>query len=254
VWKPIGEYVISALRPESDPAYVRFLNEPADSFEDEKWADKTFVAIRFFDLMVTAAEYQGIRWHMWLYYFPDFLKGLLKIYDASGENIDLTDEWPTRAAYLIHEIFGVLTGWIDNVKDIPKNSPHLALDNHTLTHQNGNIPKSAILALGSCFESLLTTGAVDDRFKKGIHSRVMSTLRTLSQGSIGEQHRAGRCRVILIKSIIQGGGEMHTPPDGYRDTLQLMWRDTDHVVRDDISGYARRLFPGPAETKGSVNG
>jgi hypothetical protein len=48
--------------------------------------------------MVTAAEYQGIQWHMWLYYFPHFIEGLVKIYDTSDENIDLSDEWPTRAA------------------------------------------------------------------------------------------------------------------------------------------------------------
>jgi hypothetical protein len=249
VWKPVGEYLISALRRENDPAYARFLNEPADSFDEEKWADSTFVAIRFFDLMVTAAEYQGIQWHMWLYYFPHFIEGLLKIYDSSGDNIDLSDEWPTRAAYLIHELFSALTGWIENIKDIPKDSPHLALDNHDLTHQNGNIPKSAILALGTCLESLLTAESVDERFKKSIHGMVMRTLRELSRGTIGEQHRAGRCRVILIKAIIQGGGDLHTPPDGYSDTLKRLWQETDHVVRDDIRGYARRLFPAGSEPK-----
>jgi hypothetical protein len=148
---------------------------------------------------------------------------------------------------LIYELFSVLTGWIENIKDIPKNSPHLALDNHNLTHQNGNIPKSAILALGPCLESVLTAESVDECFKKSIHGMVMHTLRELSQGTIGEQHRAGRCRVTLIKAIIQGGGELHTPTDGYSDRLKRLWRETDHVVRDDIRGYARRLFPAASE-------
>ncbi|WP_315805391.1 hypothetical protein [Bradyrhizobium sp. SZCCHNS3002] len=252
VWKPIGDYLISALRPGNDPAYVQFLNDAADGFEDEKWADRTFVTIRFFDLMVTAAQYQGIRWHMWLYYFPHFIEELLRIYDASGENIDLTDEWPTRAAYLIYQLFSALTRWIENIKDVPRDSPHLAL-NDNLAHQNGNIPKSAILALASCLESLLTAESVDDRFKKRIHGMVMHTLRELSQGTIGEQHRAGRCRVILIKAIIQGGGDLHTPPEGYSETLKRLWRETDHVVRDDISGYARRLFPAASEPRDSAN-
>jgi hypothetical protein len=242
VWKPIGEYVISTLRLENDPAYARYLNEPADDFDDEKWADRTFVAIRFFDLMVTAAEYQGIQWHMWLYYFPHFLEGLLKIYDTSGKGIDLSAEWPTRAAYLIYELFNALTRWIDDIKDLPSNSPHLALDNDNLSHQNSSIPKSAILALVSCLESLLTADSVDLRFKKYIHDMVMRVLRHMGPGTVGDRYR-----VILIKAIIQGGGEMHTPADSYVDTLKLLWRQTDHVVREGIRGYARRLFSGETE-------
>ena len=84
--------------------------------------------------------------------------------------------------------------------------------------------------------------AVDVRFKKSIHDMVMQVLRHLSQGTVGDRHR-----VILIKAIIQGGGEMHTPADGYVDALKLLWRQTDHVVRDDIRGYRRRLFPGQSK-------
>ncbi|MBV8891619.1 hypothetical protein [Bradyrhizobium sp.] len=233
VWKPLGEYVISALRPENDPAYVRFLNEAADDFDDEKWADKTFVAIRFFDLMVTAALYQGIQWHMWLYYFPHFLEGLLKLYDASGENIDLAAEWPTRASYLIYELFRALTGWIEAIKDIPKNSPHLAPADDNLTHENGNIPKSATLALASCLESLLTANSVDERFKRSIHDMVIGALRRLSHAGVGGRHRA-----ILIKAIVQGGGQLHTPANGYGETLKRLWRKTDHVVR----GHSRLRY------------
>lgn len=237
VWKPLGEYVISTLRPESDPAYVRFLNEAADDFEDEKWTDKTFVTIRFFDMMVTAALYQGIQWHMWLYYFPHFLEGLLKIYDASDESIDPTVEWPTRASYLIYELFSVMTGWIEAVEDIPNNSPHLTPDHDNLAHENGNIPKSAILALASCLESLLTADSVDERFKKSIHGVVMGALRRLSHAGV-----AGRHRAILIKAIVQGGGQLHTAVAGYGDTLKRLWCETDHVVRGDIRGYDTKLW------------
>jgi hypothetical protein len=215
VWKPLGDYLISSLRPESDPAYVRFLNEASDDFEEEKWRDKTFVAIRFFDMMVTAALYQGIQWHMWLYYFPPFLDELLKIYDTSGKNIDLTIEYPTRASYLIHEIFGVLTEWIEAVENIPNNSPHLEPDHDNLSHENGNIPKSAILALASCLEALLTANSVDDQFKKTIHSMVMGALRRLSHAGV-----AGRHRAIFIKAIVQGGGQLQKPAAGYGDTLK----------------------------------
>jgi len=236
VWKPLGEYLISTLKLGSDRDYVRFLNGPADGFEEEEWADRTFVTIRFFDLMVTAAEYQGIQWHMWLYYFPLFLKGLLKIYDETGAN-DLSTEWPTRAAYLIYELFSALTGWIKAIKDLPRHSPHLSPNNDDLTHDNGNIPKSAILALASCLESLLTADAVSVRVKESIHDIVIRTLRDISHAKVGGRHRA-----ILIKAIIQGGFEMHTPADGYGEALKRLWYDTDHVVRADIRGYEAKLL------------
>lgn len=57
VWKPVGEYVIAALRKNQHPDYAAFLNGRAEFFqESERWKDKTFVALRFFDLMVTAAR------------------------------------------------------------------------------------------------------------------------------------------------------------------------------------------------------
>jgi len=237
VWKPLGEFAISALRPDTNAEYVPFLNGPSDSFKEEEWSDKTFVAIRFFDLMVTAAEYQGIQWHMWLYYFPFFLDGLLRLYDASGENIDPDKEWPTRAAYLIYELFSALTGWIEAIQNLPKHSPHVKPDNDNLTHENGNIPKSAILALASCLESVLTADSVSERVKESIHDMVMRTLRRVSQGAVGGRHRA-----ILIKAIIRGGTELHTPATGYGDALKRLWRKTDHVVRADIRGYETRLL------------
>jgi hypothetical protein len=124
------------LRPGSNPEYVRFLNGSADSFEVEKWSDKTFVVIRCFDLMVSAAEHQGIQWHMWLYYFTHFMERIVSIYDASGADIDLGSEWPTRASYLIYEMFGAMTRWIATVSVLRSESPHLILEDDNLTHQN----------------------------------------------------------------------------------------------------------------------
>jgi hypothetical protein len=148
VWQPLGEYILTALQPGNDPDYVRFLNGPADSFDDEKWRDRTFVVIRFFDLMVNAAEHQGVRWHMWLYYFPHFLERIVSFYDASGSDIKPNAEWPTRASYLIYQIFDALTSWIEAVKALPPGSPHRVLMSDNPTHENGNIPKSAAIALG----------------------------------------------------------------------------------------------------------
>jgi hypothetical protein len=235
VWKPMGEYLLAALRPGSNPEYVQFLNGRADGFEDEKWTDKSFVVIRVFDLMVRAAENQGVQWHMWLYYFPHFLESIIAFYDATGSDIDPTDEWPTRASYLIYEMFNALTGWIEAVKFLGSISPHFKPANGDLTHENANIPKSAVLALGTCLGTLLTSECVGEHFKSYIHNIVMRTLRHLETRG-GE----GRLQAILMKSIIQGG--TGKPAEGHGETLKRLWKATDHVVRDDLQDYRDRLW------------
>ncbi len=87
VYKPVGDYIIAKIRAEN-VEYVRYLNGPADLFQnDERWEDATYVAIRFFDLMVSAAIWEGIKWHMWLFYFPPFMEQLVGIYDAGLTDI-----------------------------------------------------------------------------------------------------------------------------------------------------------------------
>jgi hypothetical protein len=73
VWQPLGDWVIARLRSERYQDYARSLNEPSADFEDGCWEDPTFVVIHFFNLMVSAAEYQDVCWHMWLYYFQGIL-------------------------------------------------------------------------------------------------------------------------------------------------------------------------------------
>ena len=159
----------------------------------------------------------------------------MAIYDASGSDIDPTAEWPTRASYLIYEMFSAMTGWIETVRILQPGSPHLVPVNDNLTHENGNIPKSAALALGSCLEFLLTADSVSERFKEYIHDIVIRTMRHKSKGGLWGRHRA-----ILIKSIIQGG--LHQPTHDYGEALKRLWQSADHVVRADIPGYEAKLL------------
>jgi hypothetical protein len=84
---------------------------------------------------------------------------------------------------------------------------------------------------------VLTAEPVSEPVKENIHDMVMGTLRRISEGTVGGRHRA-----ILIKAIIQGGFEMHTPADGYGEALKRFWYKTDHVVRAAIRGYEAKLL------------
>ncbi|MGH6794342.1 MAG: hypothetical protein ACREDH_03890 [Methylocella sp.] len=230
VWEPLGEYAFSALRSGSNPGYVAFLNGPADSFsQDERWKDRTFAVVRFFDLMVTAAEYQGVQWHMGLYYFPRFIERIVAVYDASGIDIEQDAEWPTRAAYLIYEIFNALTRWVTAVRTLPTDSPHLMLENDEVIPENGNIPKSATLVLGMCLKTILLTPCISERFKCYIHGIVMRRMRDLNRNGI-----EARFRALLIKAIIQGGLPDNATND-YRTTLKNLFSG------DDLNDYQTSL-------------
>lgn len=232
-WRPVMETTLTHLGEARGQPYQTFLNGPADRFDELKWRDPTFVAIRYLDLMVDAALHQGIAWHMWLFYAQDLTESLLELYDDPRRDEEVFDEWPTRNAYLLYAIFGALTGWIGAVDALPDESPHLVLENERASHENGNIPKSAIIALGDCLRQVLMSDETSDRFKCYLAEIVFRTLDKLPR----EGTRSG-FRRILIASLI-GGGAM-----GAKDhlaTLRGCLSDADHLLRDRIADLGTAL-------------
>ena len=122
VWKPIGDYVLANMRPDHPSKYFAQLNGRSDNFDDEQWHDPTFAGIFFFDIMVRAAAYQGIEYHMWLFYIPLIVRELEEGYDTSSPRIDLSDEFPTRSARLIYEALRTVRDWVELVEHLPEES------------------------------------------------------------------------------------------------------------------------------------
>ena len=172
VWEPLGDWILSKLRSDLHPDYTESLNLSAESFDRDPWEDPTFVVVKFFELMVSAALYQDISWHMWLYYFDHIVRRLTELYSDRGDGVDATDEFPTRSAYIIYTMFRIVRDWITAVTDLPDTSSQLMMKDERVVHENGNIPKSAILALGTCLKTLLLAPNVGDRFKRTIVSLV----------------------------------------------------------------------------------
>ena len=239
IWKPIGEWLIVNLSSSRNPEYVKSLNLSSDSFEDEKWQDPCYTILRFFDLMVSAAEYQGIEWHMWLYYYPHFLDRLIKFYDDTGSDVDLLREMPTRAAYLIHELFRVMRAWILSVTDLDEGSPHLIMASVEPTHENGNIPKSAILAIGSCLLALFEAENVGARLKADIFEGVVRTIDHLpAEGPLS------KFRTVMIASVIRGGSRFAAGErPAYLVWLRAQYSEVDWVLRDRLGDFEASLGP-----------
>jgi hypothetical protein len=239
VYRPVGESVIKNLRSMS-PQYAIYLNDRPDHFHDsDKWRDPTFIGLRFFDIMVTNAAHQNVGWHMWLYYLDSFLEAILEVHDAASPRVDQDTEWPTRGLYLIYELFDTLRSWIRLIDNLRDDSCHLQLDDVGPTHENGHIPKSAILCAGSCMRRLLMAGNISDRFKSYILDMVLRQLRDMD--SAGAR---GRFREALVEAVVAGGAS--GPVRAYGVVLKAFFSRADYVLRldlDDFKDVLDRVYP-----------
>jgi hypothetical protein len=111
IYKPFGDYGLRKLAGlRSEPAADRY-NSPLGFYaERDKWACPLYAVIRFFDIMVLEALHQDIQWHMWLYYYPHFVKDIL-FNLAPHDSVELEREWPTPYHYLLYEIISNLCTW-----------------------------------------------------------------------------------------------------------------------------------------------
>ena len=239
VWRPIGEHLLNLLRSNESPDFVASLNRREEGFDKERWNNPVWAGIFFFDLMVTAAAYQAVRWHMWLYYFPLFVERLEKLYDASDPEVNKSDEFPTRSAHLIYEAVSTLCGWVRLVSKLPANSPHRRSEIFSAAQNrewdswwrdNDNIPVSAAIALGSCMQTIATSERLDDKFAGYIYEVVVSTIRSLARDG-----NVGHLRSFLIQSIVNGGQSQFNHNYGLR--LATLRDKVDYVIWEHVDDY-----------------
>lgn len=171
VWKPVGEFVIAYLDNLYRDTERDTYNYAMEDFQDRgKWESPLYMGIFFFDIMVSSALHQNIKWHMWLYLFPHFTEIIVRNYSPHEGYVDLDSEFPTKYNYLLYEIISTLRYWIIAVQNLPETQENIVLDNISTQHENGNIPKSSILALGQCLHHILTSQMITTNFKNYIAS------------------------------------------------------------------------------------
>jgi hypothetical protein len=186
--------------------------------------------LAFLVVGLTAAACQGIKWHMWLYYYPHFLRELIDIYDDTGDEIDRTAEWPTRGAYLIYSIVSNLIDWIEIGEDLPPNSTHLVIESVLPNHENGNIPKSAVLALGRCVGLFVVAENAGYRFRAYLFSMVVRLIgRCAVDGDRSDLRRA------LINSIVNRGSLGREIV--YGEKLKLLFDGVDYILKSDVPDF-----------------
>ncbi len=232
VYRPVAESSLARLNQANDPAYCRSLNLPHDGLWEERgrWRDSTYTTIRFFDIMVRAAASQNVQWHMWLYYMPHFVKWLDKLYAADGEGVDVDAEWPTRAAALLYDIVDTLREWVRLVAKLDDTSVHREPENDRVDHENGNIPKSAAIALGMCVKTIVLSDRITDRFKQYILEIALRTVNEMAPSG-----PTAKLREVTLRSIAEGG--VVSGGDEYRERLVDLYQEIKQPWHHDVDDF-----------------
>lgn len=238
-YRPVGEAVILDLDRRYESSAVDSYNGPMRDFDvDAKWESKVYVGLKFFDIMVKSSLYQNINWHMWLYYFETFAERIVRNLDPDPKHVDLFDEWPTRYHYFLYEVVSSLCNWAAEIKHLPLEQTNVVLGSTQATHENANIPKSAMLALGNVFKEIFTSEAVDDRFR-GYLTQIAF------RGYFDLQNREDLrpYSEALLNALRNGGHSMSSAPPGYSASLLDSFLNIDLVPFDsDACAEVQKLL------------
>ncbi|WP_304187741.1 hypothetical protein [Phenylobacterium aquaticum] len=223
VWKPIGDHTLTILRGGRD--YLARLNRPPHQFDVECLKDPVWVATSFFEIMVHEAAHQGIRWHMWLYYMPEIVKLLVENYNESSD-VDPDDEFPTFGCRLIYEIFDGMGEWVGMIRDLPKDSHHRQVQ-CGLNGDNGNIPKSAALAIGRALVPIVMSDSLNHRFAQTMVEVVVRDIRDLYPEGETQLMRAA-----LVEAVANGGSSW--TGSAFPRRLSVLLRQIDPLLVGDV--------------------
>jgi hypothetical protein len=215
IWRPVGEFALRELdRLAEDPAADRY-NQAAREFEErEAWRSPICATIRFFDIMVRAALLQGIEWHMWLYYFPPIVERMVRNYAPFGPLVDLDLTDPTPYNCLIYDAVSAIREWVKAAERIPVDQPNVVLQSNRADHENENIPKSSILALGECSRYILLSEKLSEKFKDSVMEGTFDLYFTLRLSAKLNQYAE-----VLGSSLRHGGFASRTADPTYMANL-----------------------------------
>lgn len=198
VWRPIGEQALSDL----DKLYIEsdtdIYNLPHDDSGWE-WESSVYAAIHFFDIMIAEAIEQKIQWHMWLYYYTHFTNSICRNFDP---NKRYASESNTKYSHLLYSMISTLCNWIRTIEEVPIDQSNVALDSTSLEHENGNLIKSSMLAMGQCIKSILITDKIHPDFRKEMAALPISLYYDLNR-----RDEYANYAEVLFESLLSGGSQ-----------------------------------------------
>jgi len=221
VYRPVGETIIAELeelrrKPEMDT--YNFVSDRAFD-ETGRWESPILAGIVFFDIMVTSAFHQGITFHMWLYYFTYFAKGVIENCSPNDPAILNDEASQTRYGHFLRQIFFKLRDWAGFASLVPG----IPNDRARNLDENDNIPKCGVSALAQCFHYLLGSEKFEPRFKNEMASVVYGLYFDLRYS---DRHNYAR----MLVGLLRPNAFSYVADDAdYRDKLAATYRGFDQV-------------------------
>jgi hypothetical protein len=216
IYRPLGDYVLFLLDELArDPARDPNCRAMDKEFEERgRWHSPLFATIRFFNIMVIEALFQGVEWHMWLYYFPLLVKAIARNYKLDDVLIEPTAGWKTRYSYLMYQAFDAMGDWIRGAMDIDPAQANVTLHSLRADHDNGNIPKSAILALCQSLREVFEAASIEGDLKASIADMAFRLYFELRASPKMEGYAT-----VLRRALWQGGTYRRPDSEIYQSAL-----------------------------------
>ncbi|MCP2225804.1 hypothetical protein OKW12_001203 [Pseudomonas silensiensis] len=157
LWKPTGDFVIQFIK--ENKGKENFYNQPNNNFSDgeARWSCPIFMCSLLFEVMISAAIFQRINYHMWLMYVDSFTREILESLDHHP-TVDKSREFPSKYDYLLYNIFSACDNWVKTVE-------YLDYTDRSLGDRQ-NFPEFwAAKTLGQMLRRIIKSEKISDRQK-----------------------------------------------------------------------------------------
>lgn len=239
VWRPVGSALLKELNRCGMDQAADPHNRPSEDFEGEgKWGTSLYFGLRFFDVMATAAIWQGIHHHMWVFYLGLMTERIVKNYrPTSGPNTSVV-EFPVLYSNLLYSIFEVLGKWLSLIEKVPEVPEPVSLRHGVAVPEGRNVPEGSIITLGGCTRAVLSSSNLEPEFAQYLLDMVFRLMFDMHMYSCcdGRSQRVRDTFRSYVKALqatlIRGGRKL--PPTNDRE---YRWRLMNAFCNHDKSSY-----------------
>jgi len=164
IWNPVREVVREHIRSVSASTPNQYASSNLTSNRPEElYRDCTYVGIRFFDLMASAALTQQSQHHMWMHYLGHIAETLVEEFELA-DDANPSDEFPNDYARLLYEIHATLNQLVRNAAS-QNFRGRKAISDPGVFDEN-DLLKFSLRALLRCHRAILLSSDIPNRFKR----------------------------------------------------------------------------------------
>ena len=166
---------------------------------------------------------------MWLSYYKNFTELICQNIDPNPHTYDSGAEFPTRYHFLLYKIISNQCEWIRAIESLPEEQENIQLESTSISHENDNIPKSAIMSLVNSLYKIVQSENIDDSFKCYMARIVFRNYLELK-----ETERFPDYIELFRSAIVQGGWFERDEANTYkRNLLDCLMNRFDHIPHDN---------------------